>query len=173
MGNGPLQRAFSKIKVIFSIIQVATSSRGMAAPNLHSDSKHLCGTIQHEFNGDTGKQKRMGLPHLTSFVTARPTCWKPGFGCPCPRRSGLLLAARQEGCCLRTRALMKLTGCALLSTGHKSNGQAAFQLAVTTTSGNSWLHCLGGKNAPNTLLIKRKTQCLCHGVGQAFCPHPA
>lgn len=88
---------FSKMKVIFSIIQVATSSRGMAAPNLHSDSKHLCGIIQHEFNGDTGKQKRVGLPPLTSFVTARSKakrvenqglaahvhvdqacCWQPG-----------------------------------------------------------------------------------------------
>lgn len=52
-------------------------------------------------------------------------------------------------------ALTKLRWCAFLSTGHWSDDQAVFQLAVTTTSENSLFHCLG-KEKPTKCTLGEK-----------------
>lgn len=70
VGNSPTSKNFLQNKGDLSV-QEPTSGRDEAAPNLHSDSKRLCGTTQHKFTGETGKHKKAGLLHLTSLAIAR------------------------------------------------------------------------------------------------------
>lgn len=100
--------------------------------NLCSDSKDLCGTIQHKFTSDTGKSERAGLYQTSAEGGGLAACGHIG----------------QIWRCLK--ALTKGRWCALPASGHWHDDQT-----VATTSGNSLLHCLGEKPTQNIFLGKK------------------
>lgn len=163
-GTALLQRGFSRTKVIW-----AFRCQSLAEVRLHQTFAQVANTSVGPHNANspvtqesTRKCDSFTWSALRSPDQTRAVDWGlDACGCVCqichwktPVRQarGTSPEDTQHGL-----VLTQSRWCALLSTGHWSDEQAVFQLAVTITSGNSLLHCLRKGNPQNTLLKGKKS----------------
>ena len=162
-GTASIQRAFSKAKVVW-----AFRSPPSAEMRLHQTFTQIANTSVGPCNTNSPVTQK-SVREWDSFTWL--ASWLPDW--ICAENQGLAahghvlqvchwkVSAKQARGPLpedmqRAPALTNPRWCALLSTGYWSDDQAVFQLAVTTTSGNSLLHCLGEKKTTKKHTLWKK-----------------